>query len=408
MRIFTAIRHSIDPKLYYGSLWSANFCPALRELGHEVIEAQVDLLPASRFMDIPGNFTRQEEEIRTRITEQIISEVRNEHKKSPINIFLCYFYNAHFDSAGFREIHKLGIPTVNFYCNSLYQFELVTAIAKEVNFSWHTEKNATESYLRIGANPVWVQMAADQKLCHPVPDDKRQPKACFMGQRYADRDRWLAKLITANIPLEIYGTNWGLQNSGGNEEMLPPSESFYLGRRQPKPGTLGAYLNAVLTNIEKQGIPRGIQRSARQLRYRDESRKLDTLLLPAIRGFAKDISHTFAGYDVILNLSNVWSDGRPGSRLIPHVRLRDFEAPMCRTCYLTGHTDEIEEFYEIGKEIDTYRTPEELIDKAKFYLAHPGEAERLREAGCRRAVKDHTWKERFKTLFKKIGIEKNR
>jgi len=75
-----------------------------------------------------------------------------------------------------------------------------------------------------------------------------------------------------------------------------------------------------------------------------------------------------------LNFSNVWGDGRPASPLIPHVRLRDFEAPMCRTCYLTGHTDEIMVFYEVGKEIDTYRTETELVDKARFYLSHPDAA----------------------------------
>ena len=77
---------------------------------------------------------------------------------------------------------------------------------------------------------------------------------------------------------------------------------------------------------------------------------------------------------------------------------------MSRTCYLTGHTNEIAEFYEVGREIDTYRTPEELKDKTHFYLTHAGAAEKLREAGHRRAVRDHTWKRRFEELFFKIGM----
>jgi len=100
----------------------------------------------------------------------------------------------------------------------------------------------------------------------------------------------------------------------------------------------------------------------------------------------------------------VWADGRPGAALIPHVRLRDFEAPMCRTCYLTGFTDEIAEFYEPGVEIDTYSTSEELVDKTRFYLGHPAAAERLREAGYRRARRDHTWDRRFAQLFRMIGV----
>jgi spore maturation protein CgeB len=105
---------------------------------------------------------------------------------------------------------------------------------------------------------------------------------------------------------------------------------------------------------------------------------------------------------VVLNFSNVWADGLPGSALIPHVRLRDFEGPMCRACYLTGHTDEIGEFYEVGREIDTYRTQEELVDKTRYYLTHPEAAEKLREAGYQRALRDHTWTRRFQELFQKI------
>ena len=127
----------------------------------------------------------------------------------------------------------------------------------------------------------------------------------------------------------------------------------------------------------------------------------------AVRGGGIDfrqISQTFGRYEVVLNFSNVWADGRPGSKLIPHVRLRDFEAPMCRTCYLTGHTEEITGFYEIGKEIDTYRNSEELIEKTKFYLSYPNEAEKLRAAGYERARRDHTWTKRFQQLFHKIGL----
>ena len=78
---------------------------------------------------------------------------------------------------------------------------------------------------------------------------------------------------------------------------------------------------------------------------------------------------------------------------------------MCRTCYLTGYTDEIAEFYEIGKEIDTYSSPEELVDKTRFYINHPDEAEKLREAGYQRALRDHTWECRFQQLFKEIALK---
>ena len=418
MRIFTAVRHSSDPKYYYGGLWSGNFYPAIQQLGHEIIESQVDLLPVSRFMSIPGNFKAQELEARSKITAQIIAEVRQQHQEKPIDLFLSYFYNAHFDPDGFEEIHGLGIPTVNFYCNSIHQFPLVSDIAVKANFAWHAEKNARDLYLGVGANPVWVQMGADPTIYHPLFHQNRERKACFVGQRYGDRDRYLTKLIGSKVAVDIYGKGWGKPNASDNtEQVLQKEESVYLGRRSavadpvfhpgsPPPGSLMSYTNVTWKNIKTQGVFGGLKRTIDQLKYRQEGKKLAPLLTAAVCGFAENISDTFAQYEVILNFSNVWADGRPGSQLIPHVRLRDFEAPMCRTCYLTGYTEEIGEFYQLGKEIDTYKSKEELVDKTKFYLNHPHEAEKLREAGYQRALRDHTWKSRLQQLFKIINNKK--
>jgi hypothetical protein len=390
MRIFTAVRHSRDPGFFYGGLWSGNFYPALRQLGHEVVESEVDLRPASEFMQVADRFTREQLEVRARITQEILDEVRAAHRQRAVGLFLSYFYNAHFDPAAFDELHGLGIPTVNFYCNSMYQFELVAAIAARVRFAWHAEKPARPLYQKVGANPVWVQMGADPEVYRPLPGVARQARACFVGQRYADRDRLLGGLVARDVPVHVYGSGW--RTAPG------PAPA-----RGPRAGSASAYLAVVLQNLRHQGLAGGLARSVRQWAYRRGSRRFHGLLAGAVQGYAADVSRTFAAYDVVLNFSNVWADGRPGSDLIPHVRLRDFEAPMCRACYLTGHTEEIAEFYDLGKEIDTYRTADELVDKARYYLSQPAAAERLREAGYRRARRDHTWARRFDQLLRAVG-----
>lgn len=409
LRIYLAVRHSLDAKLYYGGLWSGNFVPALGTLGWEVVESSVDLLPASRFMHVANGFTAEEREARSRITEAIVAEVTREHAKGGIDLFLSYFYNAHFDPSGFGEIRRLGIPTVNFYCNSIYQFDLVEEVARGVDFAWHAERDAREDYLRVGARPVWVQMAADPEFYRPVAVLAREGNACFVGQRYADRDRWIVAVVEAGIPLALYGPGWGAHGGGAGPKAKssPTIESpMYLGRRATRPGSFGSYLELVAQNLHKQGPLGGLLRSWDQFRYRAETRRLSASFATAARGPIPptEIGRVFSSHEVVLNLSNVWADGHPGSRLIPHVRLRDFEAPMCRSCYLTGHTDEIAEFYKLGEEIDTYRSRAEFIEKIQFYLSHTDAAERLREAGYRRAIRDHKWTNRFQELLRKIGI----
>ncbi len=408
MRLFAAIRHAVNPHHFYGGLWCANFYPALRRLGGEIVESRVDLLPASRFMHIAGNFTPEELAVRADITARILEEVKTAHARQPVDLFLSYFYNSHFDPAGFEEIHRLGIPTVNFYCNSIYQFGLVAEIAAKVQWSWHAEKDARAAYLSVGARPVWVQLAADPDVYRPMEGLGRKSAAVFVGQRYADRDRWLAALVRAGLPVEIYGLGWGAPDNGTGNDKLRAAEMEHLGRAVPVPGSAGAYLAVIREGIRSAGFVPTIIRTCRQWRYRSESHRLTPIIAPCARGpipFDRPVTETFNRHEVVLNFSNVWADGRPGSRLIPHVRLRDFEAPMCGSTYLTGHTDEIGEFYELGKEIETYRTEEELIDKARYYLAHGTAAERLRVAACQRARRDHTWDRRFQQLFANIGVQ---
>ena len=159
-------------------------------------------------MQIASEFTPEELDARARTSEAIIHEVEEALRHGPIDLFLSYFYNSHFDPARFDDLRKLGIPSVNFYCNSIYQFELVAQIAAKADYSWHTERDARNSYLGVGAKPIWVQLGADPTIYRPVSDLIPQPKACFIGQKYADRDRWLHGLIAASVPVDIFGSGW--------------------------------------------------------------------------------------------------------------------------------------------------------------------------------------------------------
>jgi spore maturation protein CgeB len=87
---------------------------------------------------------------------------------------------------------------------------------------------------------------------------------------------------------------------------------------------------------------------------------------------------------------------------IRQIHLRDFEAPMSGAFYFVEHQDELEEFYELGREIITYGSREELLEKVKYYLAHASEADHIRQAGYERALRDHTWRRRFDQLFETV------
>lgn len=85
---------------------------------------------------------------------------------------------------------------------------------------------------------------------------------------------------------------------------------------------------------------------------------------------------------------------------------RDFEVPMSGGLYLTQNNPELSLVYKIGEEILTYSNENDCAEKIRTLLANPDRAEKIRTAGRKRSLKDHTWEKRFDEAFKLAGIMK--
>jgi len=85
---------------------------------------------------------------------------------------------------------------------------------------------------------------------------------------------------------------------------------------------------------------------------------------------------------------------------------RDFEIPMSGGLYLTENHPELTCAFKSGKEIITYSGIDDLVQKIKYYLAHPAEAEEIRKHGYERSLREHTWEMRFDKISRLIGLIK--
>ncbi len=75
--------------------------------------------------------------------------------------------------------------------------------------------------------------------------------------------------------------------------------------------------------------------------------------------------------------------------------MRLFEATGCGALLLTDYRHNLNDLFEIGREVVAYRSPEEAAALISYYQRYPEEAESIAKAGQERTLRDHTYTRRM-------------
>jgi spore maturation protein CgeB len=81
---------------------------------------------------------------------------------------------------------------------------------------------------------------------------------------------------------------------------------------------------------------------------------------------------------------------------------RVFDVLYCGGFLLTDHREDLEGLFQVGVEIETFRTDEEFIDKVRYYLAHDGERKKIARAGNESVRTRHRVTDRLKILLSTV------
>jgi spore maturation protein CgeB len=83
--------------------------------------------------------------------------------------------------------------------------------------------------------------------------------------------------------------------------------------------------------------------------------------------------------------------------------MRLFEATGVGTLLITDSKANLEEVFEPGKEVVAYRTPQECVRLARYYLEHEDERKAIARAGQERTLREHTYHHRVRELVETVG-----
>lgn len=339
-----------------------------------------------------------------RTNERLLSAFRAACRRGRVDLFYGYLYSSVVYPETIDLIRQSGVPTVNFSCNNVHQFDLVRDIAPCFDVCVVPERAALADFGSVGARAVRIQLAANPDVYRPYPEP-RMYDATFVGQRYADRAELLGHLARNGVDVRAWGAGWQTRKRLNVAQVkaavaLIEDERFdgirrLVGQRLSRGRRVGNRGQSEWGN----GPPLPAGGTQRQ----GTGEYVDTSAFGGPRLLQTDLVKSFSRSRLSLGFATAGASHLSGKRLT-HLRLREFEAPMSGGLYLTEDQAELAEYFEPGKEVLTYVDRGDLLDKARYYLAHQEESERVRRAGFLRARRAHTWQHRFLELFGVLGL----
>lgn len=363
--------------------WRSYFTQGMIEAGHEVVEVpNVDWVEA---------FTHSErsalESWRARTWEAVEAFLRRQPAQKPVDLFIGYLYPKQVDVLAIRELQRRGIPCVNFFCDNVREFAKVPKEYQPFALHWVPEFEAVSMYRDAGLSyihapmPCWISPALRQAPCLET-----EP-ATFIGSADILRRDLLGRALNGGADFVVRGPGWtAIADTNGSR--LPRS--------------LRRIIHNQLDFVKERGLAELFWKTQTRIwplnsPVIDESR----IKTPVFGG---DYVRVTRESTVTIGVNRVPTTKRPIRRPLVYSRLRDIEAPMMGACYLTEWTQGLEHMYDLGTEIESYRTAEELVTKLNQLHLDPARRAAMRQRAQRRALSKNSVRRSIARIASHFGL----
>jgi len=283
---------------------------------------------------------------------------------------LCFFvlFTDEIEKETLRTITRSErTRTLNWFCDDHWRFDIFSRhVAPCFHWVATTDALSAERYRRLGhPGVIKTQWACNHFRYQPVSGLPTHDVS-FVGQAHSSRRKSIDYVSARGVHVDCWGRGWsnGRVSHGRMLEIFSRSK--------------------VNLNFTESSISFGWKPVAKIVLKR---RADNTILLNSLREIRDTVSTMLR-------------------RQRPQIKGRNFEIPGTGGFLLTGNAEQLEEYYASGKEIEVFRDLDELVDKARFYLTHEEERERIRRAGYERTLREHTYEHRINEILRIVGLMK--
>lgn len=293
----------------------------------------------------------------------------NTVKERQFDLVFFYLLSEEFKKETIKQVTGLT-KTFNWFADDHWRVPVYSRFwAPLFSLASTTDPNAIELYKSYGiTNVVKSQWGANQYLYSPCEPQKNPGDldVTFVGKKFGNRPNYIRALVDAELPVKAFGSGWSLGRIS-QEKMMEVFSYSKINLNFSETYFVGAKANLKLLGklfVTKEGG-----------RYK------------------------FVGHYLPNNLKAAW-----GTKHLC-IKGRVFEVPACGGFMLTGKMDDdITEYYVPGKEIVVFESVSDMVEKCGYYLEHELERDKIAKEGYARTMRDHTYAQRFRDIFKHLDF----
>jgi hypothetical protein len=375
-------RHPLPPY----DFWRSHFVEGCREAGIECLEVPgVDW--AEGLVCSPG---AELEAWRARTWENVLAYSRREHNQRPINLFLSYLYPKQVETAAIDDLQRMGIATVNFFCDNVREFRQVPVEYRPFTLHWVPEYEALDMYRRANLSylhapmPCWIP----PELRSPPIKEIEPPT--FVGSADILRRDLVGRAMQTGADFVVRGRGW----VDGTDLLPGTSVNSYLISR--------TLLNQFVT-LHQHGLGGLLKKVGDKLHPIRPPQISHSNVRDTVSGQAEYFRITRDAM-VAIGINRVPTARHSNRHPLVYSRLRDIEAPMLGACYLTEWTEGLGKLYDLSSEIETYRTAEELGERLQELGKDSERRRAMRRRAQRRALSDHSTSRSLARIGARLGF----